>query len=141
MIDFSADVTYGKAAVQPDRRHPQPATTFERPARPTETTTVSLAATDLLDAPEDWSWEQLRDYVLRAVTQRHGPQPTRDPAQINSIFRSFVARWGAQAGPIARFAFEQQDGFWNSAPVTVTRFTKGCDNYFAEPIADRLAVS
>jgi hypothetical protein len=98
-----------------------------------------MAATDLLDAPSDWSWEQLRDYVMRAIVERHGPQPRREQAQINSVFKSFATRWGRQAGPIARFAFEQQDGFWRSAPVTITRFTKGNDGYFAGPISERLA--
>jgi hypothetical protein len=102
-------------------------------------TRVAMAATDLLDDPMNWSWEQLRDYVLRSTLERHGPQPRREQPVVNSIFQSFSARWGTQAGPIARFAFEQQDGFWRDAPVTITRFTKGNDGYFAGPISERLA--
>lgn len=100
--------------------------------------TAYAATTDLMDSPMDWSWEQLRDYVVRSVEERHGPQ-ARDLIKETAIFKSFAARWGNQAGPIARFAFEQQDGFWRSAPVTVGRFTKGSDAYFAGPISERLA--
>lgn len=102
------------------------------------TYTAYAATTDLLDSPMNWSWEQLRDYVVRSVEERHGPQ-ARDAIREASIFKSFAARWGNQAGPIARFAFEQQDGFWRSAPVTASRFTKGNDAYFAGPISERLA--
>ncbi|MGA5598440.1 hypothetical protein ACPCSE_29820 [Streptomyces cellulosae] len=132
MLDFSAPA-YGKAAVT---TRPEPAPAIRPAAAPAP---VAMAATDLLDAPMDWTWEQLRDYVLRSVAERHGPQPRHDTAKVNSIFKSFAARWGNQAGPIARFAFEQQDGFWRSAPVTISRFTKGNDEYFAGPIAERLA--
>ncbi|MET7363300.1 hypothetical protein ABZS76_33350 [Streptomyces sp. NPDC005562] len=129
MIDFSADV-YGVAATRPSPAEPQ------RAAVPAPATATS--ATDLLDAPRDWTWQQLRDYVLRAIADRHGPQPPADPAREASVFKSFHTRWGAQAGPIARFAFEQQDGYWNSAPIGVTRFCKASDHYFAQPIAQRL---
>ncbi|MFF7198206.1 hypothetical protein ACFZAM_31420 [Streptomyces sp. NPDC008079] len=95
------------------------------------------AVTDLLDEPQDWTWEQLRDYVVRAAVDRHGPQPA-DPIKTASIFKSFHDRWGRQAGPIARFAFEAQDGYWRSAPVTPNRFCRASDEYFAKPIAERL---
>jgi hypothetical protein len=129
VLDFSA-AAYGKAATPT-----APPATIRPAAAPGP---VSMAATDLLDAPADWSWEQLRDYVMRAVAERHGPQPRHESAKVNSIFKSFANRWGSQAGPIARFAFEQQDGFWRSAPVDIRRFTKGNDDYFARPIAERL---
>ncbi|MGW7100366.1 hypothetical protein [Streptomyces sp. NPDC054838] len=129
MINFSADAAYGKtAAPTPEPRRPAPLTIQQAPA----------ATTDLLDNPRDWSWQQLRDYVLRAVAERHGPQPPADPARETAIFKSFHGRWRQQAGPIARFVFEQQDGYWRSAPVTATRFCKGSDPYFAQPIAERL---
>ncbi|WP_428957802.1 hypothetical protein [Streptomyces sp. cg35] len=160
MIDFSA-ATYGKAAAAPTREETMPILTdtfpgvtpllITTPAAPSafahllerETSTVGRvtvpqASTDLLDAPAQWTWQQLRDYVLRSIADRHGPQPPTDPAREASIFKSFHGRWGAQAGPIARFAFEQQDGYWNSAPVTATRFCKASDQYFAAPIAERL---
>lgn len=130
MLDFSAPA-YGKAAT------PAAAPVTIRPAAAPGP--VAMAATDLLDAPMDWSWEQLRDYVMRSIAERHGPQPRREAHQVNSIFKSFAARWGNQAGPIARFAFEQQDGYWRDAPVDIRRFTKGNDAYFAGPISERLA--
>lgn len=130
MLDFSAN-TYGKAAATAPPVTIRPATAPD--------TRVYMAATDLLDSPTDWSWEQLRDYVMRSIAERHGPQPRHESHKINSVFKSFAARWGNQAGPIARFAFEQQDGFWRSAPVTLARFTKGNDDYFAGPISERLA--
>lgn len=136
MLDFSA-AAYGKAAtttvVRPNVPAPQ-----ARPLSTQAAVRVTMASTDLLDAPMDWSWEQLRDYVMRSILERHGPQPRRETHQINSIFKSFAARWGNQAGPIARFAFEQQDGYWRSAPVDIRRFTKGNDDYFARPIAERI---
>ncbi|MEU9405636.1 hypothetical protein AB0E08_08015 [Streptomyces sp. NPDC048281] len=137
MLDLSAPA-YGKAAVSPSPVFPGAHPQMIRPAVAPETR-VAMAATDLLDAPTDWSWEQLRDYVMRSVLERHGPQPRHEQAKINSIFKSFAARWGTKAGPIARFAFEQQDGYWRDAPVDARRFTKGNDGYFAGPIAERLA--
>lgn len=92
-----------------------------------------------MSAPTEWDWRQLRDYVMRSIAERHGPQPAGDEIKNQSIFKSFAQRWGNQAGPIARFAFEDQDGFWRDAPVTVSRFTKGNDAYFAGPISERLA--
>jgi hypothetical protein len=130
VLDFSAPA-YGKAAVPA-----APPVTIRPAAAPGP---VAMAATDLLNAPMDWSWEQLRDYVMRSVAERHGPQPRREAHTVNSIFKSFAARWGNQAGPIARFAFEQQDGYWRQSPVTVTRFTIGNDDFFAGPISERLA--
>lgn len=131
MLDLSAP-TYGKAAAPAT-----PSATIRPAAAPQ--TRVAMAATDLADDPMNWSWEQLRDYVMRSTLERHGPQPRREQHTVNRIFQSFAARWGNQAGPIACFAFEQQDGFWNSSPVTITRFVKGNDGFFAGPISERLA--
>lgn len=129
MINFAPAVPY----VRPTPSVPVQA------AVPRPALTVSAAATDLLDSPENWDWRQLRDYVLRSITDRHGPQPSGDEIRNQSIFRSFAQRWGKKAGPIARFAFEDQDGFWRDAPVTASRFTKGNDTYFAGPISERLS--
>lgn len=134
MLDLSLP-TYGKAAITKQA----PATVSSTPVpAPPAVVTAPAATTDLLDAPDDWDWKQLRDYVMRQVQERHGPQPRGDEIRIAATFQSFHKRWGAMAGRIARFAFEQQDGFWRSAPVTANRFTKGSDPYFAEPIAQRL---
>lgn len=134
LLNLSADASYGKAATLPAPLPNPPQRTA-----PLAPATAASAATDLLDAPSEWSWKQLRDYVLRSIAERHGPQPAGDEIRNSSVFQSFHKRWGAQAGPIARFAFEQQDGYWRSAPVTVIRFCKNSDDYFAAPIAERLA--
>ncbi|MFH8483117.1 hypothetical protein [Streptomyces sp. NPDC018055] len=147
LLNLSADSSYGKAAVQtvtiptaaPARIYAAPGgMPHEVIQVPPPTVRVSMAATDLLDSPADWNARQLQDYVERAVAERHGPQPTGNEAKHAAIFQSFHKRWGNLAGPIARFAFEQQDGFWHSAPVTALRFTKGSDEYFARPISERL---
>lgn len=143
MLDLSVR-TYGKSAVATMPSPAQPSVPPVKmpsppppPVAPVSMPAVS-AATDLLDACDDWDWKQLRNYVMRKITERHGPQPPGDEIRISSIFQSFHKRWGGKAGAIARFAFEQQDGYWRSAPVTAIRFTKGADPYFAQPIADRL---
>ncbi|MFE6000327.1 hypothetical protein ACFQ6C_26260 [Streptomyces sp. NPDC056454] len=135
LLNLSVDSAYGKTAARPAS-----AAAPQAPAAPpvAATTSYPAAATDLLDSPVDWTWRQLQDYVERAVGERHGPQPTGNEAKHAAIFQSFHKRWGHLAGPIARFAFEQQDGFWHSAPVTALRFTKGSDEYFARPISERL---
>lgn len=87
-----------------------------------------------LTASGTWTWEQMRDYVVGEITARWGARP-RDPLKESGIFKGFVNRWGAQSEPIARAAFETYNGIWNGAPVSVERFAKGSDPYFAEVIA------
>lgn len=128
LLDLSLS-SYGRAAAPVT---PAPAAAVPPPPQPLRT-----AVTDLLSTPEGWTWQQLRDYVLRACAERHGPQPV-DDIKAASIFKAFHARWGSLAGPIARFAYEQQDGMWHSSPVMPSRFCKGSDSYFAAPIAERL---
>jgi hypothetical protein len=94
-------------------------------------------ATDVGKDPAAWTWEDLRNYVVRQIEAIHGPFP-RDPVKEASIFRSFASRWGAQAGSIAQFALEDCEGRWAGAPISVTRFCKASDQYFAAPIAERL---
>ena len=84
-----------------------------------------------------WSWEQMRDYVVGQIEARWGARP-RDPLKESGIFKGFVGRWGAQSEPIAKTAFEVYNGLWNGAPVSVERFAKGSDPYFAEVIAKNL---
>jgi hypothetical protein len=87
----------------------------------------------------EWTWEDVRDFVVAEIERCHGRQP-RDPVREASTFRGFVSRWGpARAAAIARFAFaEPQRGYWHGAPIATTRFTKGSDEYFARPIAEAL---
>lgn len=98
---------------------------------------VVESATHLLVTSQSWSWEQLRDYVLTEIQKAHGPQVRNIPKE-NAIFKSFANRWGDKASAIARYAFEIQQGYWHRAPITVGRFAKGSDEYFAQVIVDQL---
>lgn len=88
--------------------------------------------------PEQWSWSDLRDYVVAQVEERFGAFP-RDSKKEYGIFKRFAEAWGARAGRIARYAFEVEGGYWLGAPISVYRFTKNSDPFFAEPISARLA--
>jgi hypothetical protein len=92
----------------------------------------------LLKPDAEWAWQDLRDYVVNEIEQRTGPFPS-SPEKLIGIFKSFFARWGDKAVPIARFIFEVCDGRWAGSPVTVNRFAKNSDPYFAGKIATRLA--
>jgi hypothetical protein len=81
-----------------------------------------------------WTWEDLRNYVVTQIERRFGQFP-RNPIKESGIFKGFLNRWGAQAGPIAITAFELYDGFWKGAPIQVTRFCQNSDRFFAEPVA------
>lgn len=82
-------------------------------------------------------WELLRDYVVEQIEAVHGPFP-REPRRENTIFMAFYARWEDLALPIAKYAFEQAEGFWLGAPVSVARFEKASDTVFAMAIAAKL---
>lgn len=83
-----------------------------------------------------WGWRDLRDYVVYEIQERHGAFP-RDQRKEYGIFTSFVNRWGAEdAQAIARYAFEMLDGRWAGAPISIYRFCKGSDDFFARPILD-----
>jgi hypothetical protein len=86
---------------------------------------------------ETWDWEDLRNYVIHEIERRHGAQP-RDSRKEFGIFNSFMNRWGSQAVPIARFAFEISDGRWMGAPIKMTRFCKESDKVFGSVIAEKL---
>lgn len=105
--------------------------------RETVRATPVASAAYLMKADEDWTAEDLRDYVMTQVERFHGPQ-LRNVMKETAIFKSFLSRYGAKAAPIARFSFEVQRGIWHRAPITATRFCKGSDEYFANVIAERL---
>lgn len=85
-----------------------------------------------------WAWDDLRDYVVHEIEARHGAQ-ARDFRKESGIFKGFLSRYGDQAVPIARLAFSPVfDGMWRSAPIAVTRFTKGSDPYFGDILLQRL---
>lgn len=86
-----------------------------------------------------WNWSDLRDYIVSQVERVHGPQ-VRDPKKEAGICKSFISRWGIkQAVAIAKAAFEVHGGMWRNAPITITRFTKNSDPYFAEIIVKNLS--
>lgn len=129
------------APAQAPRRAAAPAAPVARTAAVTETVTVtqlpSESRTHLLKPVDQWGWSELRDYVVTAHEERFGPFP-RDARKEYGIFTRFAKEWGGHAGAIAKYAFETCDGWWMNAPVTVNRFCKGSDPYFAKPIMDRL---
>ncbi len=86
----------------------------------------------------EWGWRELRDYVVTQIEQRYGSFP-RIEYKEQAIFKRFVKDWGNRAPAIARVAFEVEDGIWMKEPISLTRFSKGSDPYFAIPISERLA--
>lgn len=108
----------------------------------TETVTVTLKPSDrtqfIAKSEDSWEWGDLRDFVVAEIEKRTGAFP-RDFKKEAGIFKSFMARWGDKAPAIARTAFEVHEGMWKGAPISVNRFCKGSDPYFAQPIADRLS--
>lgn len=110
-----------------------------RPAYERVTVTpLSPAASHLLADRKEWTWEALRDYVIREIESRHGPQP-RDPRKEKAVFSSFLSRWPqGKAVDIAEAAFQIYDGWWGKAPISVNRFCKASDPYFATPIMEKL---
>lgn len=85
----------------------------------------------------DWTWEQLRDYAVEGIERNVGHFP-RNAVTEASIFKSFKNRWGEAAGPIVKYAIDECGGVWQGAPISVNRFAKGSDPYFAQPLAERL---
>lgn len=92
----------------------------------------------LAKSDEVWGWSDLRDYVVHEIEARFGTFP-RDAKKEFGIFSRFVKEHGAASAAIARYAFEQCNGFWANAPISVNRFCKASDPFFAEPIKTRLA--
>ena len=97
----------------------------------------SQSKTHLLKANADWGWGEVRDYVVSSIEAKFGTFP-RDSRKEAGIFKRFCVQYGADSGPIARYAFETMDGWWMNSPVSVNRFCKGSDAYFATPILARI---
>ena len=92
---------------------------------------------DLLS--DEWGWQELRDYVVGQIESRWGARP-RDPNKESGIFKGFITRWGAQnARRIAEVAFTVHGGQWRGAPISIERFCKGSDEYFAAVIMRNIA--
>lgn len=98
-------------------------------------TPIPAVVTSRIEVNEEW--RVLRDYVVEQVMKYSGSFP-RDGAKEKAIFRSFLARWGDKAMPIARVAFEVHQGVWHNAPIRIQRFCIGSDPYFASIIAKNL---
>ncbi len=132
MIDFDA-VRRAAAGETPVAK--------KSPATPVVQETVRITpvagAAYLMKPDAEWSWEDLRDYAMGQIVLFHGPQ-VRNAVKEAATFRGFMARYGDKAVGIARFAFEQQRGMWQRAPISVSRFCRGSDPYFADVIAKRL---
>ena len=73
-----------------------------------------------------------------AEIERRGGDVVRNPKTEASIFKSFMTRWPENSVAIARAAFEVHDGMWRSAPISLNRFCKASDPYFAAIIAKNL---
>jgi hypothetical protein len=130
MINFSAPVTPVVVVEQP-----APVTRQEVAVRPAPV----ARATHKLVAPADWSWEQLRDYVLAEIQRVHGLQPRIDEHKEAAIFQSYLKRYGADAVRIAKYAFEVAGGYWKGGPISVYRFCRASDDFFGAVILQRLA--
>lgn len=116
---------------------------------PTTTQTVITESVTITQTPSEgrswllmedrfWGWEELRDFVVYEIERRFGTFP-RNFRTEHSIFKSFSARWGAQAGPIAKFAFGVREGYWAGAPISVNRFCKNSDPFFSSEIIKLLS--
>ena len=106
-----------------------------------EVTTTKVGTAEsvyLLKQADQWGWEDLRDYVITEAENRFGAQ-IRNPAKEAAIFKSFIGRYGVKdAVLVAQASFEIYQGTWHSAPVTVNRFCKASDAYFADVILARV---
>jgi hypothetical protein len=73
------------------------------------------------------------------IAEHFGPFP-RDARKEHAIFRRFFNEYGTDAIAIAKFAFGPVcGGMWRGAPISVNRFCKASDDYFAKAILERLA--
>lgn len=103
------------------------------------TPTPSAARAFLAKPEEQWTWSDLRDYVVAEIERRSGAF-ARESKKEYGIFTRFLKTWGSLAPRIAHYAFTECDGYWMGQPITINRFTKGADPYFAEVIANRVNV-
>lgn len=132
MLDFDIDLTTSQLVV--------PTTEVQEavPEVREQVRVVTHAAGFKAKEPALWNWSDLRDYILVQIEQRHGPQ-VRDSRKESGIIKGFISRWGIEkAVAIAQTAFDVHDGMWRNAPISITRFSKNCDPYFASIIASNL---
>jgi len=103
------------------------------------TATPIVPAAHLIKPDEQWTPEDLRDYILTEIVKRQPAAASRrNPAAEMAICRAFSERHGVNAPRIARYAFTIAQGWWNSSPIDFRRFSKASDTYFANIIIGRL---
>jgi hypothetical protein len=135
MFDFETDLDVARSQGQRTIRVSTSAPRVRETVTVTrdETLATEVRTTDVGKNPAEWNWEDLRNYVVRQIQTFHGEFPI-DQMKLSGIFKGFLRRHGAMAGPIAVAAFDLHHGRWKGAPISVTRFCAGSDPYFAEPI-------
>ena len=106
-------------------------------ASPARLDAVVAPSTGCADMVGGEPWEIVRDYVVRKIEERWGRFP-RNPVKEAAVFRSFIDRWGDQALRIAQVACEDFGCQWRSAPISINRFCRGSDPWFASVIAQRI---
>lgn len=122
---------------------PTPETDAVREAAPAITESVSItpmpsqSRTHLMTDHGSWGWSEIRDYVVTEIEARTGPFP-RDARKEASIFKRWTGKYGDESVEIARYAFEVCNGRWRGAPVSITRFCKGSDEWFSDVILEAL---
>lgn len=133
MLDLDVDLMDFDIEDLPTTTKVQPVIVEKVTLRPSRTETAHVAV-----PTSQWNWSDLRDYIITEVEKRHGPQ-VRDAMKEASVIKSFITRWGIdQAVAIAKAAFDVHDGMWRNAPISINRFCKGSDDYFAGVIAQNL---
>lgn len=79
--------------------------------------------------------ESFAAHVLAQIAEYCGPQ--LPCYQSDVILKDFFARFGAEAGmAVCARAFTVHGGVWQGAPVTVRRFEKTNDVFFALPLLE-----
>jgi hypothetical protein len=92
-------------------------------------------------ADDQWTWRELRDFVVDRIEAHHGTFPRNEVTEA-AIFKRFMTQWGTAAPTIARYAFgDECQGYWKGAPISVNRFCRSSDPWFAMPISDRLGLA
>lgn len=124
---------YFEPATTPTRTHE----VVQQVQAPSQVVEHTAAKTHLIHADVDWGWEDLRNYVVTQIEEHFGAFP-RDSVKEAAIFKRFTSTFGTDAPRVARYAFEVCEGYWAGAPISVNRFCKASDEYFAEPILRRL---
>lgn len=93
-----------------------------------------MGAVFKLKNPEQWEWQDLRDYVVTECVD-HGLQYQGDGFKEKAMFSAFLKRWPEGRGQqIALYAFQVAQGLWKGQLVNPTMFSKGFDPYFAVEI-------